>query len=91
MEFKLFALRHPDVKARLTAMHRRLVASGVDIMEQIMNDLGRKLAISAYSVGMAFFALSSGLTVQHMLDRAGMPEDAIREIMIRFFDAITAE
>jgi len=91
MEFKLFALRHPDVKARLTAMHRKLVASGVDIMEEIMNDLGRKLPISAYGVGMAFFALSSGLTVQHMLDRAGMPEDAIREIMIRFFDAITAE
>ncbi len=75
MEFKLFALRHSDVKARLTAMHRRLVVSGVEILEQIMNDLGRKLPVSAYGVGMAFFALSSGLTVEHMLDRTGMPED----------------
>lgn len=90
MEFKLFALRHPDVKARLTAMHRRLVSSGVEVLEQIMDDLGRKLPVSAYSVGMAFFALSSSLTVQHMLDRAGMPEDAVRAIMIRFFDAVTA-
>jgi AcrR family transcriptional regulator len=91
MEFKLFALRHPEVKARLTAMHRRLVTSGVEILEQIMHDLGHKLPVSAYGVGMAFFALSSGLTVQHMLDRAGMPEDAVREIMMRFFDAITAK
>ena len=90
MEFKLFALRHPDVKARLAAMHRRLVASGVEILQQIMDDLGRKLPVSSYSVGMAFFALSSSLTAQHMLDRAGMPEDAVREIMIRFFNAITA-
>ncbi len=91
MEFKLFALRHPDVKARLTAMHRRLVTSGVEILEQIMEDLGQTLPVSAYGVGMAFFALSSGLTVQHMLDKAGMPEDAVREIMMRFFDAITAK
>lgn len=89
MEFKLFALRHPEVKARLTAMHRRLVTSGVEILEQIMHDLGRTLPVSAYGVSMAFFALSSGLTVQHMLDRAEMPEDAVREIMLRFFDAIT--
>jgi AcrR family transcriptional regulator len=88
LEFKLFAVRHPEVKARLAAMHRKLVTSGVEILQDVMHDLGRALPVSAYATGKAFYALSSGLTIEHMLDRTAMPEDAIRKIMLTFFDAM---
>ena len=90
VEFKLVAVRHPEVKARLTTMHRRLVSSGVDLLRQILDDLGREPPVTAQAMGKAFFALSSGLTLEHMLDRAAMPEDAVRKIMLIFFDAMTA-
>lgn len=89
LEFKLFAVRHPEVKMRLTTMHRRLVASGVEMMQQIIDALGRKMPASAHAVGMAFFALSNGLTLEHMLDRGVMPEDSARKILLTFFNAVT--
>lgn len=90
LEFKLFAVRHPEVKTRLVTMHRRLVSSGVDLLQQIMDALGRKLPASAHAVGIAFFVLSSGLTMEHMLDRTVMPEETVRKLLLTFFDAMMA-
>ena len=90
LEFKLFAVRHPDVKARLIAMHRRLVSSGVELLQEIVDALGRKLPASAHAVGIAFFVLSSGLTMEHMLDRTVMSEEAVRKLLLTFFDALMA-
>jgi AcrR family transcriptional regulator len=90
LEFKLFAVRHPEVKARLIAMHRRLVSSGVELLQQIMDGLGRKLPVSAHAVGIAFFVLSSGLTMEHMLDRTVMSEENVRKLLMTFFDAMMA-
>ena len=44
LEFKLFAVRHPDVKARLAAMNRRLVKPRIGILRDIMEGTGRKAA-----------------------------------------------
>ncbi len=90
LEFKLFAVRHPEVKTRLIAMHRRLVSSGVELLQQIMDSLGRKLPVSAHAVGIAFFVLSSGLTMEHMLDRTVMSEETVRKLLLTFFDAMMA-
>jgi AcrR family transcriptional regulator len=88
LEFKLFAVRHPEVKARLAAMHRKLVTSAVEILEEVMREAGRELPVSAYATGKALFALSSGLTLEHMLDRTVMPEETVRKILLTFFDAM---
>lgn len=90
LEFKLFAVRHPEVKTRLVAMHRKLVSSGVELLQQIMDGLGRKLPVSAHAAGIAFFVLSSGLTMEHMLDRTVMSEETVRKLLLTFFDAIMA-
>jgi AcrR family transcriptional regulator len=90
LEFKLFAVRHPEVRARLAAMHRKLVTSAVEILDDVMHEVGRELPVSAYAAGKALYALSSSLTVEHMLDRTAMPEDAVRTIMLSLFDALTA-
>jgi AcrR family transcriptional regulator len=47
LEFKLFAVRHPEVKQRLAAMHRRFVAPRVGFLDEIMRALGRELPASA--------------------------------------------
>jgi AcrR family transcriptional regulator len=88
LEFKLFAVRHPEVKARLVTMHRRLVTSGVDLLQEIMDALGRKLPASAHAVGIALFVLSSGLNMEHMLDRTVMSEETVRKLLLTFFDAM---
>lgn len=40
LEFKLFAVRHPQVKARLAAMNRRFMSSRVSILHNVMEGLG---------------------------------------------------
>jgi len=90
VEFKLLAVRHPEVKARLISLHRRLVSSGVDLLQEIVDALDRKLPASAYAVSIAFFVLSNGLTMEHMLDRTLMSEEAVRKLLLTFFDAMMA-
>jgi AcrR family transcriptional regulator len=89
LEFKLFAVRHPQVKARLAAMNRRFVSSRVNILHNVMEGLGRHLPASANAVGISLSALTNGLTLEHMLDRTVMPEDDVKKIMANFFDSLT--
>src|ERR1035437_7308228 len=67
LEVKLFAVRHPEVKARLAAMNRRFAASMASVLHNVMEGLGRHLPASANAVGMSLSALSNGLTPEHML------------------------
>ena len=90
LEFKLIAVRRPEVKARLIALHRRLVSSGVELLQSIVDALGRNLTVSARAVGIAFWVLSSGLTLEHMLDRTVMSEETVRKLLLTFFDALMA-
>ena len=89
LEFKLFAVRHPQVKARLAAMNRRFVSSRVSILHNVMEGLGRHLPASANAVGISLATLTNGLTLEHMLDRTVMPEDDVKKIMANFFDSLT--
>ena len=53
LEFKLFAVRHPEVKQRLAAMHRRFVGPRVGFLDEVMRALGRELPASAYATGVS--------------------------------------
>jgi AcrR family transcriptional regulator len=90
LEFKLFAVRHPEVRQRLAAMHRRFVGPRVGFLEEVMAALGRELPASAYATGVAMAALGNSLTLEHMLDPAMMPEGDVRGIMSNFFDSLTS-
>jgi AcrR family transcriptional regulator len=89
LEFKLFAVRHPEVKTRLAAMNRRFVGSRVSILTSVMEDLGRGLPAPANAVGVSLSALSNSLTLEHMLDRTVMSEEDVKKIMANFFDSLT--
>jgi AcrR family transcriptional regulator len=90
MEFKLFAVRHPEVKRRLAAMHRRFVGPRVGILEEVMKGLGRKLTVSAFVTGVSMAALGNSLMLESMLDPALIPQSDIVQIMGNFFDSLTA-
>lgn len=90
LEFKLFAVRHPEVRQRLAAMHRRFVGPRVGFLEEVMKALGRELPASAYATGVSLAALGNSLTLEHMLDPALMPEGDVRHIMSSFFASLTS-
>jgi hypothetical protein len=89
LEFKLFAIRHPEVKNRLAAMNRRFVGSWVDALEEMVRGVGHELATSTHAAGMAFSSVSNSLMLEHMLDRTLMSEDDVAVILRRFFDCLT--
>src|ERR1022692_3354260 len=90
LEFKLFAVRHPEVKQRLAAMHRRFVGPRVGFLDEVMSGMGRELPASAYATGVSMAALGNSLTLEHMLDPSLMPEGDLRRIMSNFFDSLTS-
>jgi len=90
LEFKLFAVRHPEAKQRLAAMHRRFVGARVGFLEEVMSALGRELPASAYATGVSMAALGNSLALEHMLDPAMMPEGDVLRIMSNFFDGLTS-
>ena len=90
LEFKLFAVRHPEVRRRLAAMHRRFVAPRVGMLEEVMRDLGRQLPASAFATGASLATLGNSLMLENMLDPALMPQGDCLRIMSNFFDSLTS-
>jgi AcrR family transcriptional regulator len=88
LEFKLFAVRHPEVKTRLAAMNRRLVKSRIGILRDIIEGTGRKLPITPAAVAMSLSAVTNALGLEHMLDRGLMPESALKQILGNYFDSL---
>jgi AcrR family transcriptional regulator len=89
LEFKLFAVRHPEVKVRLAAMNRRLVKPRIGILRDVMEGTGRKLPVSPTAVAMSLSAVTNALGLEHMLDRSLMPEAALKQILGNYFDSLT--
>jgi AcrR family transcriptional regulator len=90
LEFKLFAVRHPEVRQRLAAMHRRLVGPRVGFVEEVMKRVGAELPVSAYATGVSMEALGNSLTLEHMLDPTMITESDVRHIEGNFFDSLTS-
>ncbi len=89
LEFKLFAVRHPEVKVRLAAMNRRLVKPRIGILRDVMEGSGRKLPVSPTAVAMSLSAVTNALGLENMLDRTLMPEAALKQILGNYFDSLT--
>jgi len=90
LEFKLFAVRHPEVRQRLAAMHRLLVGPRVGFLEEAMKKIAGELPVSAYATGVSMAALGNALTLEHMLDPTMITENDVRRIVGNFFDSLTS-
>lgn len=88
LEFKLFAIRHPEAHARLRTRQRPLRACGGDLVRRIAHEVGRDLPISSTSAATGLGALSNALLLEHLVDNAIVTDQDIRFLLGAFFDAI---
>lgn len=88
MEFKLFALRHPEALTRLRSRHRRIRASFGELFAQIMDALGRGIPVAYPAASACLSVLSQGLLLEHLLDPKTLSDDDIRRVLGLFFDSI---
>jgi AcrR family transcriptional regulator len=88
LEFKLFAVRHPGVRARLAAMNRRLAEPRIRILQQVLEGSGRKPSEAATAVAMSLSAATNALALEHMLDRNAMPQRAMKRMLASYFDTV---
>jgi AcrR family transcriptional regulator len=88
MEFKLFALRHPEAHARLRSRHRRIRASFGELFSEIMSSLGKTVPIAYPAVSACLGAVSQGLLLEHLLDLKTLSDGDVRNVLGLFFDAI---
>lgn len=88
LEFKLFALRHPEAHARLLASQRRLRASTAELLRRISRVTGRTLPVSYVAAAVGFGALSNALSLEHSVDPSMVPEQDARDLLGVFFDAM---
>lgn len=88
LEFKLFAIRHPEAHARLRARQRRLRVSAGGLLRRIARIAGRTLPISCTAAATGFGALSSALSLEHFVDPTMVSEQETRHLLVVFFDAV---
>jgi AcrR family transcriptional regulator len=88
MEFKLFALRHPEAHARLRSRHRRIRASVAELFSEIMGAMGRTIPIPYPAAAACLAAVSQGLLVEHLIDPKTLVDTDVRHVLGLFFDAI---
>jgi AcrR family transcriptional regulator len=89
LEFKLFAMRHPEAKKRFQRFFAKLVSSDrekhfAELLGQAgkeKGDIGRSQAVQVMQ------ALLSGLCLESRFD-SGLGEDVQRKVVARIFDAL---
>ncbi len=88
MEFKLFALRHPEAHARLRSKHRRVRATFGELFAEIMGALGKTIPISYPAASSSLGAMAQGLLLEHLVDQKTLSEDDVHRVLVLFFDSI---
>lgn len=88
LEFKLFAIRHPEAHARLRARQRRIRASVGELLRRLAEATAHKLPVSSTGAAAALGALSNALLLEHLVDNATITDQDIRYLLGAFFDAI---
>src|SRR5882672_10291266 len=88
LEFKLFALRHPEAHARLRDRHRRMRATWGKLFAELLQALGRTLPISNPAASACCLALAQGLLLEQLVDPKTLSEEDVRHMLGVFFDSI---
>jgi len=88
MEFKQFALRHPEAHARLRSSHRRIRASFGKLFSEIMDALGKTIPIAYPAASACLGALAQEFLPDHLLDPKTLPDGDVPQVLGLFFDSI---
>lgn len=87
LEYKLFAIRHPELKARLALLHSQHMAS--PLMRDLYDELGVRLPVSRIATRLSLGAFAHALNLEHVLDPVAVTEDDASLLLELFFDAVT--
>ncbi|HVB87928.1 MAG TPA: helix-turn-helix domain-containing protein [Candidatus Dormibacteraeota bacterium] len=88
LEFKLFAIRHPQAHSRLRARQRPLRENAGNILRRVAKDAGAGLAVSGVAAATALGALSNALLLEHLVDHVSISDADVRHLLGVFFDAV---
>ena len=88
LEFKLYAIRHPEAHARLRARQRRIRASAGELLSRLAEATGHQLPVSNTASAAALGALSNALLLENLVDSATITDHDIRYLLGVFFDSI---
>jgi AcrR family transcriptional regulator len=88
MEFKLFALRHPEAHARLRSRHRQIRAYFGELFSELMHELDTAILIGYPAASACLGAVAQGLLLEHLIDPKTLSEADIRHALGQFFDSI---
>jgi AcrR family transcriptional regulator len=88
LEFKLYALRHPEAHARLRNRHRRIRASFGELLSELLGALGQTLPVENPAASACLGAVSQGLLLEHLVDPKTLSEGDVRRVLGLFFDSI---
>src|SRR5258708_11198143 len=91
LEFKLFAIRHPESKERLQKVHKELLpqAHKEEEVAKVFGSGGHGKTALSRSVGVATLApILSALAVEAQFEPALLEEHALKKVAARLFDAL---
>ncbi|HEV2523097.1 MAG TPA: TetR family transcriptional regulator [Candidatus Acidoferrales bacterium] len=88
LEFKLFALRHPEAHARLRSRHHRIRATFGRLLSELLPSLGKTLPISNPAASACLGSVAQGLLLEHMVDGKTLSESDVRHVLGLFFDSL---
>jgi AcrR family transcriptional regulator len=88
LEFKLFAIRHPEAHARLRTRLQSMRTCGGDFLRRITKGLRRAPRFPAEAAVAGLGALSNALLLEHIFDPRNLPGDEMRHLLGVFFDAV---
>jgi hypothetical protein len=91
LEFKLFAIRHPESKERLQKVHKELLpqAHKEEEFAKVFGSGGHGKAALSRSVAVATLApILSALAVEAQFEPALLEEHALKKVAGRLFDAL---
>jgi AcrR family transcriptional regulator len=89
LEYKLFAVRHPEVHARIRARQDRMKKSVTEIIAMV-SAKRRPAGISNRATAMALGALSQALLLERLVNPGLLTEKEVRAMLGLFFDALIA-
>ncbi len=89
MEFKLYALRHPEAHARLQSLHRRIRASFGKLLSDLLRPLRLALPIeNPAAISACLGSVAEGLLLERLVDPKTLTEGDVRRVLGLFFDSI---
>ena len=88
IEFRLFALRHPELKTKLANMHRRIFAAATTTVAEVFDSTGKRLPMSSLALAVSLGGLANILELDRLVSNA-VGESDIAAALGLLFDAAT--